>query len=72
METLECRKGLHIPAGSHLSSLALEASNSLLSPLSSHLGDYDELLVSIVCGIAGDGSCEEESQSGLGRGDASP
>ncbi|KAI0434093.1 hypothetical protein F5Y09DRAFT_5231 [Xylaria sp. FL1042] len=35
-------------AGSHLSSLALEASNSLLSPLSSHLGDCNGIEVSIV------------------------
>ncbi|KAI2612115.1 uncharacterized protein GGS25DRAFT_473835, partial [Hypoxylon fragiforme] len=29
-----------LAASSHLSSLALEAANSLLSPLGSHLGDF--------------------------------
>ncbi|OTA81606.1 hypothetical protein M434DRAFT_37490 [Hypoxylon sp. CO27-5] len=32
---------VNIPSGSHLSPLTLEAANSLLSPLSSHLGDDD-------------------------------
>jgi hypothetical protein len=31
---------IDLRSGSHLSSLALKASDSLLSPLSSHLGDY--------------------------------
>jgi hypothetical protein len=35
-----------VPASSHLSSLALKASNSLLSPLSSHLGSYKQIEVS--------------------------
>ncbi|KAI1331117.1 hypothetical protein F5Y16DRAFT_360571 [Xylariaceae sp. FL0255] len=38
-----------LAASPHLSSLTLESSNSLLSPLSSHLGDCNRIQLAFVC-----------------------
>jgi hypothetical protein len=49
MKASVCSKKANVRSGSHLSSLALEATNSLLSPLSSHLGDCNRVWSALCC-----------------------